>query len=545
MKSVGEAMAIGRTFKESLPKCLRSLEIGRSGLGGDGKRDGIFRSRRSLKPCLILDATTMPRLTALRLVGRCCRNAFSIWATEHRRPTEIKSTAAPPAKAPEGWRTPRRFATSGRHRERASVLDCGGPPPLLKRKPRKPRENKSRIPIRVFGVFRGSPSAANAHTLPAFASKFLSPPTALSSLAGMISRCLVLLVLVAVSNPLRAADTALHRYLYCATPDGAQPESASGEGLLVFDIDAGFKFVRRIANSNLTFGARGLTGCLATHSLYYSTTDRRLGQFDLETEKVVWENQFSGGCDRSSVTLDGKLVYAPTGWWEKSGQSGFIVIDGNTGAEIKRIEVGENAHNSIVSLDGTRLFLGTTTKLTVFNAKDGRVLKSIPDVGESGVFPYTVNSKLAYAFVCLGRHVGFDVVDLNQGKAVHRVLAGEAPIAHRTHGAALTPDESELWISDQDGKKLFIFDATQMPPVAKGNVSLSVGGHGWVNFSLDGQYAWCHTPDVFDARTKKQVATLRDENGKPFGSSKLIEVHFKDGKVVRMSSEFGLGRAGH
>ncbi len=29
MKSVGEAMAIGRTFKESLQKCLRSLEIGR------------------------------------------------------------------------------------------------------------------------------------------------------------------------------------------------------------------------------------------------------------------------------------------------------------------------------------------------------------------------------------------------------------------------------------------------------------------------------------------------------------------------------------
>lgn len=37
MKSVGEAMAIGRTFKESLQKCLRSLETGRFGLGGDGK----------------------------------------------------------------------------------------------------------------------------------------------------------------------------------------------------------------------------------------------------------------------------------------------------------------------------------------------------------------------------------------------------------------------------------------------------------------------------------------------------------------------------
>ncbi len=37
MKSVGEVMSIGRTFKESLQKALRSLEIGRFGLGADGK----------------------------------------------------------------------------------------------------------------------------------------------------------------------------------------------------------------------------------------------------------------------------------------------------------------------------------------------------------------------------------------------------------------------------------------------------------------------------------------------------------------------------
>jgi carbamoyl-phosphate synthase large subunit len=37
MKSVGEVMAIGRTFEEALQKALRSLEIGRYGLGCDGK----------------------------------------------------------------------------------------------------------------------------------------------------------------------------------------------------------------------------------------------------------------------------------------------------------------------------------------------------------------------------------------------------------------------------------------------------------------------------------------------------------------------------
>ena len=38
MKSVGETMAIGRTFKESLQKALRGLETGRFGLGCD-RRD--------------------------------------------------------------------------------------------------------------------------------------------------------------------------------------------------------------------------------------------------------------------------------------------------------------------------------------------------------------------------------------------------------------------------------------------------------------------------------------------------------------------------
>ena len=41
MKSVGEAMSIGKNFKQSFQKALRSLEIGRAGFGADGK-DGKF-----------------------------------------------------------------------------------------------------------------------------------------------------------------------------------------------------------------------------------------------------------------------------------------------------------------------------------------------------------------------------------------------------------------------------------------------------------------------------------------------------------------------
>ena len=333
------------------------------------------------------------------------------------------------------------------------------------------------------------------------------------------------------------------RYLYLSTPDGAQEEGrADGAGILIFDIDDGHKLVRRIDIPIFSEGLRGFTGNLKTHCVYYSTTNRRLGMFDLETEKIVWEKTYDGGCDRSSITLDGKKIYAPTGWWYSGADAGFLVVNGETGELIKRIHVGPQAHNSIVSLDGKRVYLGTRTTLSVFDTATDQMIRQINDVGERGIFPYTIKSNQKIGYVCLGNHVGFDVVDLEKGKALHRVFAGDEKIPHRTHGAGLTPDETELWVSDQRGKKLFIFDAAKMPPAPKGHVELSQGGHGWVTFSLGGKYAWSHTPDVFDVKTKKLVATLRDENGKPVSGSKFIEVHFRDGKVVTMSNEFGLGR---
>ena len=54
MKSVGETMAIGRTFKEALQKAVRSLEIGRFGLGSiAANRAGAHPSRHKIEEKLI------------------------------------------------------------------------------------------------------------------------------------------------------------------------------------------------------------------------------------------------------------------------------------------------------------------------------------------------------------------------------------------------------------------------------------------------------------------------------------------------------------
>ncbi len=82
MKSVGEAMAIGRTFKESLQKCLRSLEIGRSGLGGDGKTwrigPAVYGDRDILPRDVIARKLTVPNAERVFYLRHALRAGFSI-----------------------------------------------------------------------------------------------------------------------------------------------------------------------------------------------------------------------------------------------------------------------------------------------------------------------------------------------------------------------------------------------------------------------------------------------------------------------------------
>ncbi len=65
MKSVGEAMSIGKNFKQSFQKAMRSLEIGRAGFGADGK-DGAMEAldEATLKDLLV--RPTPSRIFAVR-----------------------------------------------------------------------------------------------------------------------------------------------------------------------------------------------------------------------------------------------------------------------------------------------------------------------------------------------------------------------------------------------------------------------------------------------------------------------------------------------
>src|SRR5438105_133654 len=181
-------------------------------------------------------------------------------------------------------------------------------------------------------------------------------------------KLLITLIAIFLSlAPLASGQSQTKRYLYMSTPDAAQKDYRSGQGILIFDIDQVHKFVRRIDIPAFQEGLRGFTGSLKTHRAYFSTSNRRVGAFDLETEKIVWDKTYEAGADRSSITLDGKKIYVPTGYWYLGEDGGMLVLNADNGELIKRINVGPAAHNSLISLNGRLLYLGSQTMLTIFD----------------------------------------------------------------------------------------------------------------------------------------------------------------------------------
>ncbi len=75
-------MSIGRTFKESLQKCLRSLEVGRYGLGGDGKPwridNEVYQDRDLLPREIILRKLKTPNAERIFFIRHAFRAGFSM-----------------------------------------------------------------------------------------------------------------------------------------------------------------------------------------------------------------------------------------------------------------------------------------------------------------------------------------------------------------------------------------------------------------------------------------------------------------------------------
>src|SRR5262245_14879132 len=359
----------------------------------------------------------------------------------------------------------------------------------------------------------------------------------------------VLAAVIASSQP---HAQQVQRFLYAALPGvgGGNNMSYGGAGILVFDIDHGHKFVKRIplqgvapANARQE-SIKGIAAHAETARLYVSTS-RRVAAYDLLTDKLRREQSYdSRGTDRIALSPDGKTLFAP-----ELGAPKWMVADAATGAPITTIDKPGNPHNTQYSDDGRFVYFeaeGNTRTMSVVDASTRTIVKEIGPFGNM-VRPFTINGRQTLLFANITYFLGFEVADLSNGKILYHVeVPGVTPGRSPTHGIpshgiAMTQDESEIWIADNANNYLRVFDATVMPPVMKTSVKVR-DEPGWITFGIDGRLAYPSTGDVVDVKTKAIVATLQDESGANAESEKLLEIDFAGGKPVTAGDQFGKGK---
>jgi hypothetical protein len=211
-------------------------------------------------------------------------------------------------------------------------------------------------------------------------------------------------------------------FLYVVAPGIRNYLEFGGAGILVFDMDAGHKFVRRVATpaskTESPENIKGVCASVVTQKLYF-TTLKKLYCVDLKTDKTLWEKTLPGGCDRMSITPDGKVLYVPS-----LELAHWNIVDAGTGEVIERLTITakHRAHNTIVSMDGSRMYLAGigSTFLPIADTKTHKVIAKVEGFS-AGIRPFTVNGTQTLAFCNVNELLGFEIGDLKTGKVLHRV----------------------------------------------------------------------------------------------------------------------------
>jgi DNA-binding beta-propeller fold protein YncE len=334
--------------------------------------------------------------------------------------------------------------------------------------------------------------------------------------------------------------------LYVANPGIRNYVEHGGVGISIFDIDKGYKFVRRIPTWEVPDGqkpenVKGIAASAKTGRVYVSTINRMIA-LDAVTGKKIWDKTFEGGCDRMALSPDGKILYVP----QFEGPF-WTVVNAANGDVITRIETKSGSHNTIYGNGGAHVYMAglKSPVLSIADTKTHRVAKTVGPFSNV-IRPFTVNGSNTLCFVNVNGLLGFEVGDIRTGKMLHRVeVQGvkQGPVKRHgcpSHGIALTQDEKEVWVVDGANNFVHVFDTTAMPPKQVTSVKLR-DSPGWISFSMDGRTAYSSTGEMIDTATKKIIAALEDEAGRQVQSEKMLDITIANGKVVAAGNQFGVG----
>jgi DNA-binding beta-propeller fold protein YncE len=342
-------------------------------------------------------------------------------------------------------------------------------------------------------------------------------------------------------------ETSTGHYLYVATPGIRNYLGYGGHGIVVFDIDNGHKFVKRIPTQGYKedgtpSNVKGVAVSKQLNSIYISTLEA-LQRIDLDTEELIWEIAYPGGCDRMSISPDGMTMYLPS--LEKDF---WRVVSCESGEVISTIQVHSRAHNTIYGASGKHAYMADigSPLLYVADTKNHTIARTIGPFS-AGIRPFTITQDESVAYVTVNELLGFEVGDLTTGEKLASITVlgwDKGPVRRHgnpSHGIGLTPDESEVWVCDGHNMRLHVFQA--QPPYQQLTTIALDDMPGWVTFSMDGTYAYPSSGEVIDVETREIVTMLKDDQYNTVSSEKMVEIFMENGKVVKTGDQFGLGRS--
>ena len=374
--------------------------------------------------------------------------------------------------------------------------------------------------------------------------------------------CSALVICVSASSTL--AQSAVHHMLYAVDKDGPSI-------LYVYDLDNSFALVTQLNIPTAYTGVdvRGLVADASAGMLYISHgcyylpgpticggKGGYLAKYNFLTNQLVWDVEYSTGIDSHSITPDGKTIYMPLG--ENSGSSLWDIIDTSTGSVVGTIDSGQTgSHNTIVSNDGTHVFMGSThgAYLAEAGTATQAILQKVGPTQNSSIRPFTIDSTQTFSFTTSTDFLGFQVGDIATGTILYSVPVGgsfaAACAAHPgqpcSHGITLSPDDKEIYVTDIYNNYMHVYDVSGLPGTAPSLVADIPLAHpfattGWPTHTRDGRYVLVGgSGDVIDTTTHQVVGYIPALGQ----TEKFTEIDFQNGvPVFAPLSRSGVGYVG-